>query len=146
ECAGKVKNAHRRGDELALRLAAQGLAERCPSVLRPVNPAQVPGTRYEALLAALALPVAPPGYRNDMLLCLGLTGQPSTMDEVSAATFRLAHGALELLRPHAPRLTPELEPDRGTYLADGRLQRYLAQIDEDDRSQTPRSTRAAPHG
>ena len=127
ECAGKVKNARLRGDELALRLAAQGLAERCPSVLRPLNPVQRPGTRYQALVAALDLPTAPPGYRDDMLLCLGLTGHPSTMDDVYAAVLRLATCALELLRPHAARLTPELEPDLGEYLADGRLQRYLAQ-------------------
>lgn len=128
ECAGKVKNAHRRGNELALRLAAQGLAERCPSVLRPLNPIQRPGTRYEALRAALDLPEAPPGYRDDMLLCLGLTGQPNTIDDVYAASLRLAQGALVLLRPHAPSLTPELEPDLGAYLADDSLQRYLAQL------------------
>ena len=39
---GKVANAHRRGDELGLRLAAQDLARSCPALLRPVNPTRIP--------------------------------------------------------------------------------------------------------
>lgn len=124
---GKVRNALARGDELALRLAAQGLAGLCPSVLRLLNPEARAGTRYGALLAALDFPVAPPGYREDMLLCLGLTGRASAPEEVYAAARRLVLGVVALLRPHAARLAPHLQPALPRYLADGTLERYLEQ-------------------
>jgi phosphoribosyl-AMP cyclohydrolase len=124
---GKVKNAHAASNELALRLAAQGMAQLCPSLLRLVNPEVRVGTRYEALLASLDFPVSPPGYREGLLVCLGLVGPATTVDEVYAAAHRLVTGVLDLLQPHARRLAPELEPDLPTYLADGTLQRYVAQ-------------------
>ncbi len=124
---GKVKNAHLARNELALRLAAQGLAQRCPSLLRLVNPQVQVGTRYEALLASLDLPVAPPGYREDLLVCLGLVGRATTADEVVAAARRLVTGVVEVLRPHAQRLAPEFEAHLPVYLADGTLQHYIVQ-------------------
>ena len=127
ECAGKVRNALQAGDELRLCLAAQDLARLCPSVLLPLNPATVVGTRPGALRAALSFPVSPPGYRDDMLTCLGMSGRATTAREVRDAALRLATGTLELLRPHAERLAPLLQPDLARYLADGTLQRYLEQ-------------------
>jgi phosphoribosyl-AMP cyclohydrolase len=124
---GKVKNAHVARNELALRLAAQGLAQRCPSLLRLVNPELQVGTRYEALLASLDFPVTPPGYREDLLVCLGLGGRATTADEVYAAARRLVTGVVEVLRPHAQHLAPEFEAHLPMYLANGTLQHYVAQ-------------------
>lgn len=124
---GKARHALAGGDELALRLAAQGLAGLCPSVLRLLNPEVRAGTRYEALLAALDFPVAPPGYREDMLVCLGLTGRATAPEEVYAAARRIVLGVVALLRPHANRLAPHLQPHLPRYLADGTLERYLEQ-------------------
>jgi phosphoribosyl-AMP cyclohydrolase len=138
---GKVKNAHVAENELALRLAAQGLARFCPSLLRLVNPEVRVGTGYEALLASLELPVSPPGYREDLLVCLGLVGRATTVDEVYAAAHRLVTGVVALLQPHAQRLATEFEPDLAAYLADGTLQRYIAQ-EIISREQAPRVARS----
>jgi phosphoribosyl-AMP cyclohydrolase len=146
---GKVRNALRRGslladrhraavrtdrdeheptlDDLALRLAAQGMAQLCPSLLRPVNPDVSPTHRHEALLSALAFPVAPTGYRDDLLLCLGLSGRASTAREVHDAARRLLTGILALLREHPACLEGQLPPDLYGYLMDGTLERYVAQ-------------------
>jgi phosphoribosyl-AMP cyclohydrolase len=119
---GKVANAHRRGDELGLRLAAQDLARSCPALLRPVNPDPNPpvGSRHAALLAALEVDVAPPGYRDDLLVCLGLAGRPSSAEEVHAAACRLATGAMELVKSHVDTFTRLLPPQLSAALADGK--------------------------
>src|SRR5680860_211624 len=72
---GKARDAHLRKDEISLRLAVQEIARLCPGLLAPINEPVLPGTRPEALRAALGLAVVPDGYREDMLLCLGLSGR-----------------------------------------------------------------------
>jgi len=124
---GKVRNALRLGDDLALRLSAQGMAQLCPSLLRPLNPDVAPTHRYDALRAALAFPVAPAGYRDDLLLCLGLSGRASTALEVHDAARRLLTGILALLRDHGSCLEGQLPPDLYGYLMDGTVERYVAQ-------------------
>jgi hypothetical protein len=123
---GKVRQAHAQGDDLALRLATQDLARLCPSLLRPLNPEVRVSTRREALRAALAFPVSPPGYPEDMRLCLGLSNRATTED-VHETARRLVLGVLETLQPHAARLAPLLPPDLAAALASGALQRYAAQ-------------------
>ena len=127
EAHGKVHNALRRGDELALRLAAQTLGQLVPSLLRPINPPVAPSHRHAALLAALAFPVAPEGYRDDLLRCLGLDGRASTAGDVHDAAGRLLAGTLALLRAHAAVARPALPPDLFGYLVDGTLERYVGQ-------------------
>lgn len=124
---GKVKNAYLQGDELALRLAAQGLAQLSPSLLRLINPPVHPETHGQALLAVLDFPVAPPGYHEDMLICLGLTGQATTAAGIYAAAYRIATGVVALLRPHADQLASSLESDLPRILSAGTLQRFLEQ-------------------
>lgn len=124
---GKARNAWLRGDELALRLAVQEIAQLCPSLLGPFNDPVYPGTRPEALRAALDLPVAPAGYRADMLRCLGLDGHASTADEVLAAGERLASGTIDLMEANADRISPLLPPHLFKLLASGLLRRYLEQ-------------------
>jgi phosphoribosyl-AMP cyclohydrolase len=124
----KVANAHDRGDELGLRLAAQDLARSCPSLLAPLNPHPPVGGRQAAIRTALGFGVVPPGYREDLLVCLGLAGKPSTASEVNAAACRLATGVTELLTSEAPTYTPLLSSDLATQLADGSLRQYVHQL------------------
>jgi len=122
---GKARNARLRGDEMALRLAVQEIAQLCPGLLAPLNPAASPGTRPEALKAALDLAVAPEGYRQDMLLCLGLSGVASTVDEILTAGERLVFGILSLLEANADTFSPLLPPYLPELVASGLLRRYL---------------------
>ena len=127
EAYGKVRNALMRGDDLALRVAAQTLGTLCPSLLRAINPGVFPTHRHAALLAALDFPVAPEDYRDDLLLCLGLSGRASTLDDVHDAAQRLTIGALSLLRHHAELVKAELPADLYSYLQEGTLERYIRQ-------------------
>jgi phosphoribosyl-AMP cyclohydrolase len=127
ECLCKVWNAWRGSDELALRFAAQDLAERCPSLLRLLNPEARVGTPYQALRAALDLPVAPPGYPEDFLTCLGLGSRATTAAEIHERATRLGEGILTLLQEHASLIEGAIETEVSLYLTDGTLQRFLAQ-------------------
>ena len=124
---GKARNARLRGDEIAVRLAVQEIAQLCPSLLAPLNPAASPGTRPDALKAALDLAVAPDGYRDDMLLCLGLSGRASTVDEVLAVGTRVVMGTLSLLEANADMVCPDLAPHLPELLTSGLLRYYLEQ-------------------
>ncbi|MGH2533480.1 MAG: nucleotidyltransferase domain-containing protein [Thermomicrobiales bacterium] len=125
---GKIMHARQANDELALRLSARSLAGLCPSVLRPLNPQRRAGTHPEALQLALSLPVAPSGYREDMLTCLGLASRAGSFDEVVQAATRLVAGTIDLLQPHATRIAAELAPGLAEALADGTLRRYVDQV------------------
>jgi phosphoribosyl-AMP cyclohydrolase len=125
---GKLVNARRRGDELALRLAAQDLARSCPTLLQPLNPHPPVGSRHAALLAALDVAVAPPGYRYDLLVCLGLAGEPASAGQVHAAAARLAAGVVALLEAHTDTYAPLLSQPQATSLVDGGLRAYVAQL------------------
>lgn len=126
---GKARNARMRGDEVALRLAAQEIAQLCPSLLVPLNEPAFPDTRLEAIKSALDLTVIPPAYRGDMLLCLGLSGQASTVGEVLAAGTRLVLGTVALLEANLEVYAPMLPPNLPQLLADDTLRRYLDQGD-----------------
>jgi hypothetical protein len=127
EALGKARNAHLRDDELALRLAARTVAELCPTVLVALNEPSSPGTRPKALKAALDLAVAPEGYRDDMLLCFGLSGRASTPDEILAAAERLVFGALAILEANADTVSPLHPPYLPELLRSGLLRCYLEQ-------------------
>ena len=131
ESLGKVANAMRAGDDLGVRMAAQTLAQLCPSVLRPINPEVWAGSPRTALDAALALPIAPATYREAMRACLGLSDESTTVDDMSQAARRLVTGVLPLLRRYATAITPHLPPDLARYLQDGTLERYVRQIEAD---------------
>jgi phosphoribosyl-AMP cyclohydrolase len=129
ECFSKVRNAWWRSDELALRFAAQDLVQRAPGLLRRLNPEARVGTPYQALQAALALPVSPPGYREDFMICLGLSGHATSAAEIHERATRLADGVLKLVQANAALFAAEVEPELSRYLTDGTLARYLAQGD-----------------
>jgi phosphoribosyl-AMP cyclohydrolase len=123
---GKVAGAWAVDDHLGVRLAAADLARLCPSVLRLANPSVRVVSRRAALDAALDLPVAPPGYRGDMLLCLGL--RPGSAGQLCAAAVRLVTGTVPLVRPYADEIAAVAGADLADALVDGRLDRYLAQL------------------
>lgn len=123
---GKAAAARAASDRLGVRLAVADLARLCPSVLRPANPSVRVHSRRAAFAAALELPVAPPGYRTDMLLCLGL--RPGATGQLWAAAVRLVAGTLPLIRPYAEEIADTAGADLAAALVDGRLDRYVAQL------------------
>ncbi|SCF01244.1 phosphoribosyl-AMP cyclohydrolase [Micromonospora chokoriensis] len=123
---GKAAAARAVNDRLGVRLAVADLARLCPSVLRPANPSVRVHSRRAAFAAALDLPVAPPGYRADMLLCLGL--RPGATSALWAAAVRLVAGTLPLIRPYAEEIADTSGADLAAALVDGRLDRYVAQL------------------
>ena len=127
---GKMANAHERGDELTTRLAAQDLARSCPALLRPLNPDPRPpvASRRAALLTVLAFEVAPPDYRHDLLVCLGIPERPADAEAVRAAAGRLATGVVELLATRLETIRPLLNERMAASLGDGTLRRYVAQL------------------
>ncbi|BCJ61208.1 hypothetical protein Jiend_46300 [Micromonospora endophytica] len=135
---GKVASARDADDPLGARLAAADLARLCPSVLRLANPSVRVVSRRSAFAAALDLPVAPAGYREDMLRCLGL--RPGSTDQVWAAAARLVAGTIPLIRPYAAEAAQVAGPDLADALLDGRLERYVTQLG------TPSSASREPTG
>ncbi len=123
---GKAAAARAASDRLGVRLAVADLARLCPSVLRPANPSVRVHSRRAAFAAALELPVSPPGYRTDMLLCLGL--RPGATGQLWAAAVRLVAGTLPLIRPYAEEIADTAGADLAAALVDGRLDRYVAQL------------------
>ena len=124
----KLANARQAADELALRLAAHDLALSIPSLLQPLNPGPAVTSRRAALRAALDMAIAPPGYRGDLLTCLGMTGAPTTTGDIDAAAARLAIGVIDLLRAHVTAYAALLPADLLTSLTDGTLDRYAAHL------------------
>ncbi|SIN09211.1 phosphoribosyl-AMP cyclohydrolase [Micromonospora cremea] len=135
---GKAAAARAADDHLGIRLAVADLARLCPSVLRPANPSVRVISRRAAFAAALELPVAPPRYREDMLLCLGL--RPGSTGQLWAAAVRLVAGTLPLIRPYAEEIADAAGSDLADALTDGRLDRYVAQLAR-PASQPPRPRR-----
>ncbi len=123
---GKVAAARDADDRLGVRLAAADLARLCPSVLRLANPSVRVVSRRLAFAAALDLPVAPAGYREAMLRCLGL--RPGSTRQLWAAAARLVTGILPLIRPYAAEVAEVGGADLAAALLDGRLDRYVAQL------------------
>jgi phosphoribosyl-AMP cyclohydrolase len=111
----------RAGDPVRLRVAARGMGETAPVLLRDLNAPLTVRNRVEAVRAALELAVAPEGWAEDLAALLALV--PADDARVRAAAERLARGVLAMLRERAPRVDPQ--PEIGRYLADGTLERHL---------------------
>jgi hypothetical protein len=111
----------RAADPLVLRIAAHGMGETAPVLLRDLNAPQMVRNRVEAVRAALELAEAPDGWADDLATLLGLAAADD--EQVRAAAERLAGGVLALLRERAPGVDPQ--PEIGRYLLDGTLERHL---------------------
>lgn len=127
EAWGKIRNAMHADDDRGIRLAAQSLARYCIQNLRPLNPPVRPSHRREALRMALAFPVAPECYREDLAMCLGLSGEATTMSDVYAAAKRLTFGTIALMREHPEVFRGEVPDDLFTALMNGTIDRYIRQ-------------------
>lgn len=110
----------RRGG-VALRVHARSAGELAPGILRKLNPDRIVHDRLDAVAAALALPVAPAGWRDDLSICLGLV--PAADSVLALASLRLARGVLALVREHDPTVDPQ--PDVAQYVADGTFERLF---------------------
>ena len=130
ECLGKMRNAARRDDDLGLRLAAQGIGRYTPTLLRPLNPAAFATGPRSAIDLVLAFPVAPEGYRDDLLACLGLTDGVAA-DALMRAADRLVTGTLALLSEHLDVVAPLIAGDIAAILRDGTLTRYITAMTEE---------------
>lgn len=117
----KVRRFARLGDGAGARWSAQAAAALAPSLLRSLNPERVVRDRRDALEAALALPVAPDGYRDGMLVCLGIA--QASDEQVAATMASLARSLIAFLRERNPDVDPQ--PEIGRCLADGTLERWL---------------------
>ena len=92
-----------------------------------VSPPVTVDTARSAIHAALNPAVAPQGYRDDMLACLGLNGRATSAQDVHDAALRLALGTIALLERHADAAVGRVEPGLPEALRDGRLTRLLTQ-------------------
>lgn len=117
----KVRRAARLGDALGARWSSQAAATLAPALLRSLNPERSVRDRRDALDAALTLPVAPEGYRERMLVCLGIA--PASDEDVVEAAVGLARSLLAFLREQNPDV--DSQPEIGDCLADGTLERWL---------------------
>jgi phosphoribosyl-AMP cyclohydrolase len=129
DALAKVANAHDRGDDLGVRLAAHDLGCELPALLAPVNPDHPPvRSRRAALAAVLAFEVVPPGYAEDLPVCLGLAATSPTTGEVRQAAGRLAGGIVDLLAANRTTFSG-LVPERLlAHVDDGSLGRYVGQL------------------
>lgn len=127
ECAGKLRNAYVLGDELGVRLAAQGIGLRCPALLASMSTVPEVYSPLEALRSAIQIDSGIQGYQEDLLICLGLSGQATSIHDIHAIGLHLASAVLETLRPQAQQLVGRVEPDLERYLAEGILMRLLTQ-------------------
>jgi len=111
----------RADDPVRLRVAAHGMGETAPTLLRDLNAPRTVRNRVDAVRAALELATAPDGWAEDLASLLGL--EPADDDGIRVAAERLARGLLALLRERAPAVDPQ--PDLTRYLVDGTLERHL---------------------
>ncbi|HET8529431.1 MAG TPA: hypothetical protein VFL60_11000 [Gaiellaceae bacterium] len=109
-------------EPLPLRLAAQGLGRTVVPLLLDLDPQPAVRNRREAVEAALALRVAPAGWRNDLPVLHGLA--PASDETVRAAAERVGFGVLRLLRETGSRVG-DAQPELSRYLHDGTLERHL---------------------
>jgi len=114
--------AQRAADSLALRVAARGMGEEAPALLRALNGSPHVRTRVDAVRTACAFAIAPEGWAGDLPVLLGLA--ESTDEAVRAAVGRVGSGVLRILRE---RRSPvgDGQPELTAYLLDGTLERHL---------------------
>ncbi len=108
-------------DGLALAAAAPGVASALRTTTTDITPAVLPQPVTPDLAGA------PPGYRDDMLTCLGMSGRTSTAQQVHDAALRLASGTVAALQARPELAAGSFEPGLPEALADGRVMRLLTQ-------------------
>lgn len=123
EASLKARRAAAAGDPAGLRWHAHAAGLLVPGLLRLLNPERVVHDGREALAAALELPVAPHGYRDDLSACLGVVAADDRA--VTDAIARLTSRVLAFLRQRMPDIDPQ--PGIAALLASGSLERHAAE-------------------
>jgi phosphoribosyl-AMP cyclohydrolase len=121
DAAVKMRRHAHGGDELGTRLEAQAAARFAAPVVCALNdPGPVTDPR-SALAAVLSLPIAPPGWKVDLPVAMGLA--TAALDKIVESTIRLVSGTLRLARERNPSV--DRQPEIEHYLIDGTLERLL---------------------
>lgn len=118
----KLRRAAEVSDDIGVRLAAQDAARfaaPCVAVMNKPAPVRDPRGALDSLGA---LPIAPEGWQDDLVRCLGLVPVPTR--QVIEAAERMVRGTLRLLRKRAPHADPQ--PEIARYLMDGTFERLIA--------------------
>lgn len=79
EYVGKIKNSLTSGDVAGVFLAAPRVVEYCQRLLRALNPVEPYAGERAGYDRLLNLPLVPPGYRDDIALCLGTVEGPAML-------------------------------------------------------------------
>jgi phosphoribosyl-AMP cyclohydrolase len=117
----KARSAAVTGDPIGLRLAAQDAVRFAAPCVAALNTPERARDPRSALTTILGLPVAPVGWSDDVVTCLGLSSRSD--QDVAAAGERLVRGVLRLLRETDPYVDPQ--PDIARYLIDGTFEKIL---------------------
>jgi phosphoribosyl-AMP cyclohydrolase len=126
EEVAKVRNAEMAADYMAAARAARETADRAWRVLlRCVDPWPLEN-QAAGVERMLRLGDAIPGYRDNLLLCLGLTPVARPMTGLAGAALDLADGVVAWIEVNAARIG--LPEDVRALLGDGQLARYLRQM------------------
>jgi hypothetical protein len=117
----KAKRASAARDEPGLRWAAQHAGRLAPRLLLDLNPPRLVYDPRDALEAAVSLSVAPVGFGDQLLVCLGLTPVPAA--RITQNVLTMAFNLLAYLREYAPNT--DGQPHLAAYLRFGLLERHL---------------------
>jgi len=125
EEAAKVRNAAEAGDYLGAARAAQEAADEAWKVLYRCADPRPLATQREGVERMLRVGEGIPRYRENFLLCAGLTPDPRPLDALARAAVGLAEGVVAWVTAHVDELD---QPRVAKLLADGQLARYLRQM------------------
>lgn len=126
DALAKISNALARGDDPGVRLAALDIANWMPGLVLPMNEITPPRHRREALDAALGMANVPNGYRDDLLACFGMSGNPTA--DVAGAARRLVSGVTALMAENAHLYRGKLPRDLQDQLESGLIQAWIDQL------------------
>jgi phosphoribosyl-AMP cyclohydrolase len=128
EEVAKVRNAEVAGDYLAAARAAWEAADQAWKVLLRCTDPWPLRTQREGVERMRRLGEAIPRYRENLLICLGLTPDPRPLDALSRAALELAEAVVAWLEPRVGEFD---QPPVTELLAGGRLAAYLHQMHAD---------------
>ena len=126
EEVAKVRNAAAAGDYLAAARAAWEAGDQAWKVLQRCGDPRPLDDQRAGVQRMLDLGAGIPGYRENLLVCLGLTPEPRPIERLSPAALDLAAGVVAWLEAHADELG--IPDEARAFLGAGRLARYLQQM------------------
>jgi predicted nucleotidyltransferase len=128
EYATKVRTAHTAGDYVKAAWFARRVGEYAWETLHAGAEARMLPSESDWVEDWLSLGDALPGYRANALLCLGLTPEARTLDQLLAASLDLADAVVAWLGRELERLGPPAGPTVVELIGSGQAARYLRQL------------------